>query len=428
MTKYMKKGGASLSQEVFEGIGQLFINIFNYIFNNVYLLAVFFISIIGLIIYLIYHYDPFKILENHYYTVLVSMGIFITILASIFLFIVNYKSYIYKGSFVNYFSDKGENENANTDFKNFLLKAFTSFSIVVGVIGFIFGIYWLILNVKNPQILSTIALVVLSVIIFLGVVYLLLEHLIDPSPGQNTENKHSNLFKFIKELIFYVPCMLIEYIEYFEHQFGMTTKPVWILLILELLVIIAYFLLPLLSKNIILHEGIVIQEEPVYTNVLNTLATYQNLKLSNNIDFNYNYGLSFYLYINPQPPSSSAAYTTYTSLLNYANKPNIEYNAEENSLRVICQDASNNIQTVYETNNIQYQKWMHFVINYSSGIMDVFQDSKLVATKDQLTPYMRMKMDIVTSGSKNGINGGIKKVIYFKQPLTKTQIQLLAYE
>ena len=72
--------------------------------------------------------------------------------------------------------------------------------------------------------------------------------------------------------------------------------------------------------------------------------------------------------------------------MNYANKPNILYNAEKNIIKIECQNRTNDMITIYEMKNVDYQKWMHFVINYSSGIVDVFIDNKLVASVDQIAP------------------------------------------
>ena len=260
-------------------------------------------------------------------------------------------------------------------------------------------------------------------------IYLIFEQIIDPGANKSDidrEESKGSFFTLLKEFFFFIPCLLIDLIEYFEKQFGMTTKPIWILLIIELVIVILYFLLPLIASSLILHEGKEILKGPIFTDTQKILGTYQSLSGESKINYNYNYGLSCWIYINPQPTSTSSAYTKYTSILNYANKPNILYNAKENTIQIKCQNKKNDLETIYEMKNVDYQKWMHFIINYSSGIVDVFIDNKLVASVDQIAPYMTRAK--VTSGEDNGIHGGIKNVVYFKNPISKMKMDVLTYE
>ena len=55
--------------------------------------------------------------------------------------------------------------------------------------------------------------------------------------------------------MFYIPCLFINFINYAKKQYEITTKPIWILLILELLLITLYFIIPFIIKNISFHEG-----------------------------------------------------------------------------------------------------------------------------------------------------------------------------
>ena len=52
--------------------------------------------------------------------------------------------------------------------------------------------------------------------------------------------------------------------------------------------------------------------------------------------------------------------------------------------------------------------------------MDVFLNNDLVASVSGVTPYMIN--DKITAGEKDGINGGIKNVLYFNKPLSKNEI------
>jgi hypothetical protein len=144
--------------------------------------------------------------------------------------------------------------------------------------------------------------------------------------------------------------------------------------------------------------------------------------------FSYTYALSGWFYLNPQPPSTSIAYTTYTNILNYGKKINIEYNGKLNSLRVMAAKPADkgedkNMSTeVYKTSDIMYQKWNNFVINYDNGMVDVFLNGVLVATASGIMPFM--SFDDIVVGSNNGIMGGICNVTYYKKILSEKTIRM----
>lgn len=144
--------------------------------------------------------------------------------------------------------------------------------------------------------------------------------------------------------------------------------------------------------------------------------------------FSYTYALSGWFYINPQPPSTSIAYTRYTNILNYGKKINIEYNGKLNSLRVMAAKPADkgedkNMSTeVYKTSDIMYQKWNNFVINYDDGMVDVFLNGVLVASVSGIMPFM--SFDDIVVGSKNGIMGGICNVNYYKKILPEKNIRM----
>ena len=92
--------------------------------------------------------------------------------------------------------------------------------------------------------------------------------------------------------------------------------------------------------------------------------------------------------MNPQPPNTSSAYTKFTSLLNYGDKPRIEFNGLKNELRVMAQTGKKHLVEIYKTTDIVYQRWNNFVINYDGGNMDLFLNGELVASRPNIAPYM----------------------------------------
>ena len=399
MNKTKMKGGAANES-----------NIFNAILCRWWLLAIFFISIMVGIVYIIYKINLFDIGKKFPYKSGFIIGIFGLFLASTYAFIYNLNSH--KNSCNNFYAT---NKIINKEFGTYLLKFFSLLGIIGLIIGLIFWIYYLFKHSHNFSILMQNIFIVFSVIIGLAIFYSIFESFIigESKTDADKQEKQNKFFELFKQIFFFIPCLLIEFVKYIEYQFNITTKPVWILLLLELIIIVLYFLIPIVLKSIVFHEGKEILKGPVYTNNLTNLGTYQNLTMTKKLNYNYNYGLSFSLYINPQPASTSPAYTKYTSLFNYANKPNILYNAKKNILKIVFQNNKNDLVNIYEMKNPSYQKWMKFVINYNSGNVDIFIDNNLVASKTGIAPYMTL--DNITAGSKNGINGGIKNVLYFNK-------------
>ena len=72
------------------------------------------------------------------------------------------------------------------------------------------------------------------------------------------------------------------------------------------------------------------------------------------------------------------------------------------------------------TKDFNYQKWNHILINYSGGTLDVFINDDLVASRMNITPIMYNNR--VTAGSNNGIQGGIKDIVYYDKALTRNDV------
>ena len=173
-------------------------------------------------------------------------------------------------------------------------------------------------------------------------------------------------------------------------------------------------------------DGIQLLTDPVYIKKPLTIGSFENLheeNVDNGIKFKYHYSLSAWFYINPQPPSTSPGYTKYTTILNYGNKPKLQYNGLLNSLRVVSESGlggrDDDIE-IFETKNIIYQKWNNIVINYDGGTMDIFLNGELVGSSPNVVSYMRYEN--VEIGDLNGIQGGICNVVFHKSIMPKSKI------
>ena len=191
-----------------------------------------------------------------------------------------------------------------------------------------------------------------------------------------------------------------------------------------------------IPKALIGRNGDLIKKGPIYTNKETDLGVFQNhksqlndLELNKKSTFNYNYALSSWIWINPQPASTSEAYNKPTTLLNYGNILKIIFN--KNKIEFFAQTTRDSVLVkesikIYELKNIPYQKWNNFVFNYSGGTLDIFINGKLVSSNINITPVMYY--DKMTAGATNGIYGGIRDIVYYDKVLSRGQIEAMNNE
>lgn len=249
-----------------------------------------------------------------------------------------------------------------------------------------------------------------------------------------------SLISFFFNLLMYLPCLLVAFIDYIKYEYNITTKPVWLLLLAEIVLIVLWVIIPLILTKYATRNGIQLVKEPQYLNKESMLGTFEELygnddntgrdltSADNSVErFSYHYSLSAWFYLNPQPPNTSPAYNRYTNILSYGSKPAIEFNAAENSLRIMVESekelGKKETYMIYETKDILFQKWNNIVINYDRGTMDVFINGILVGTKPSISPYMTFES--IKVGSANGLNGGVSNVMYYKDNLSKGYIETI---
>ena len=301
----------------------------------------------------------------------------------------------------------------------FLMKVGGTLLSIAALLCLALAIFWLFNNVTSLTTLLTYAMNLSLIIGGIGIVYLLLKPLI--SAGKKGQN---SMLSLLGRLVMYVPCLLISFIDFVREQYRITTKPVWILLAVEIILLALRIVTPKLVNAFATHDGTQLLKEPIYLNNEHALGNFENLHAGSTDDskFNYNYSLSSWIYINPQPPNTSSAYTKFSSLLNYGDKPQIQFNGLKNELRIMATTGKKDLVEIYKTTDIAYQKWNNFVINYDGGNMDVFLNGKLVASRPNIAPYMTYEN--ITSGANNGIEGGICNVMYYDHILSKGAISL----
>jgi len=329
-------------------------------------------------------------------------------------------------------TDKSISLNYLSLFKRSLL---TLFSIVISSIIII----WIVYSVKTysgNSSLSSLLLSVAIVVIILGLIYKTIN--VKMPVGNNKKNAFFNL---ILQVIFYIPCCFSGLFDstgkLFSGSFSGEAGSLLMLLI-AILLIVVYFRMPSIFNIVNTQGGKQLVNKPINTDTQYALGTYQDLNGTD--EYDYQYALSFWVFINVAGPNMKQSYTKNTSLLSYAGKPNIQYNGKTNTLIItMAQPTRTTKQTqtsskltdydeagnriLYINNNFLLQKWNNIIINYNGGILDVFLNGELVKSNIDVVPYYTL--DNLTIGQDGGIEGGICNLVYFRKPLTTTNIYFL---
>lgn len=279
------------------------------------------------------------------------------------------------------------------------------------------------------------------------------------------ENLFNRILCLIKNLVLFLPCMLVLMVDELNKDIKATPGSTFTLLIILLMLVLSFMGLPLLfnfltSMN---KHDLLGGKGPYYLDKKRVIGKYQelskdyksklakistesssyalfgegqgneyNIKASmgyfgkDKFKYNYAYSVSFYLYLNPQPQNTSLAYNKETELFNYGNKPVVLYDGVNRNLVIKSKTQTgegSQLDTIYKTKNIKYQKWMFITINYQDNIIDVFIDGKLVGSKKNVPPYFGD--DKITIGEDNGIHGSIKDIYYYDTPRPASNIEFV---
>lgn len=326
--------------------------------------------------------------------------------------------------------------------------------VILGIVIAGLIITWLVYSIKSFTGGETTTFsLFLNIMIALVILTFIYKIISVKAPAKN--NKNSRIYDFldvIKKIIFYVPCLLSELFDlivgFLINEYHNTSKNNLYFFAFTIMIILLYFLYFYIRNLFLLQGGKLLINEPMPTSSFKSIASYTSLNTNSSTNtspnddaFVYQYGISFWLFIDSLPPNTNESYIKYTSVLNYGNKPNILYNAQKNTLLITMvngketntigtTDASNNdleddntSNIIYKKHNYLMQKWNQFIINFNGGTLDIFMNGELVKSVDGIVPYM--SLDSLEVGSINGIQGGICNLLYFKRPLTSANIYYL---
>jgi hypothetical protein len=258
---------------------------------------------------------------------------------------------------------------------------------------------------------------------------------------------------FLVYLLFYLPCLLIDFIKYIINEFKLTANEIYILFFIELSLILIYIYLPLLLSKIVQKNGIVLMGNSAFLDIPKVIGNNEQFlmqetktdKINTNLkSYRREFSLSMWIYLNSQP-SNYSAYSKETPIFDFGNgKPKITYynntsnnNSNNIDIRNNTVDDGKDKIIVYFTNTsdgsidesdrykfvISKQKWHQIVFNYSSEYVDLFIDGNLEKTYDfneNLPTFY--PTDNITIGSTNGLDGSICNIVYYTKIQSKSQI------
>jgi len=311
-------------------------------------------------------------------------------------------------------------------------------SILFGISAFIIALSYIFYKASSAS-LDTINMalnffIFVAIIIAMGIIYKLF------SDRLARLKNAKGWTGFIITLIFYIPCLFSDFLQYLFNEYKITHNIVLVLFVLEILVILLCLYLPRLLNTILTSNSVVLLNAPVFldSGIINLGTSSSIYKPSSSADRatgNNNYTLSMWIYINPKS-SSNSAYSNETEIFKYGytdpatnilhSKPRITYSNDA---------SSNNVDTfhIYFSENssqpkpvnvtVVGQRWNQFLFNYTSSHVDLFVNGNLERTVyfSNNIPAFALN-DVFTVGSTPGLDGSICCIQYTSPPLSKYQI------
>ena len=364
--------------------------------------------------------------------------------------------------FYNYLFKNPNSMNVPKNLASNIFFVSFAFLLSAGLIIFVMWLMGLFSNKPNTSNIGSFIINFLLVFVMLSVIYKLFTM---------TDITKSPLGRVILYSIFYIPCLFVNLIELAIKEYHQTTKPIVVLLCIEVVLFGLYFIYPAITRSIYTQGGKQLINQPVSLDTEYTIATYQTL--NDGDEYNYNYALSFWMFIDAMPLNTNANYAKYTNILSYGDNPSIRYNALTNTILItVSQDLEKPISLVdithkledkmseanddqistiqsvikkvinkvkdvpilnehdefgkriiYTKKDVLLQKWNNIIFNYSGGTLDIFYNGELVKSAIEVVPYLTY--DTLIAGDSKGIIGGISNVTYFKTPLDIFKIKSL---
>jgi hypothetical protein len=227
----------------------------------------------------------------------------------------------------------------------------------------------------------------------------------------------------IFNLIFYIPCLLLDFLTYLSAEFKQTPFAVYVLLMIEVVLFLTFIYLPKIIKSVmntaVRKDGNVVLEEPLVLKRKEHLMSYATISDSKVDELvNRKFAISMWVYVVPVAPSTYP-YNSDATIFEFGNyNPRLTYNGSTNTFKAFFNSDASKAREF----PMDLQTWNHVVFNYAKSSVDLFVNGKLIATLNERKDKLSFD-DVVKVGQDNGLSGGICNIIYFKNPLFQYEIQ-----
>lgn len=225
----------------------------------------------------------------------------------------------------------------------------------------------------NNYLLNTI--VALLIIIGLSIVFTVFS---------GTLRKLNGWTGFFANLLFYIPCLIRDFVKEIISEYDSSSTTVLILFVIEILLIMMYFfVIPVMNKYSFPDKTVMLSD-PVMLNTEMTLPDNTKDKL------NSNFAISMWIYLNSMP-NTKKGYKKETVIYNYHNKDTSLINQPHIKISYLNNERGSNdfIMQIGKTKfnmSLPLQKWNHFVINYVTSEYEI-PKNKFKTKKDMSGVY-----------------------------------------
>lgn len=324
-----------------------------------------------------------------------------------------------------------------------------------------------------------IVLLIVAVLIALTAV-LAAYNVISKNDEAYDSKKNASISLFILKILKYIPCFILDMVEIVKREFNMATKPMWILLGVEAVIVGLYFLVPLISRALTYDSSKTVLPEIADLRRTKDLGTLENAGIVRTSDCShktkrkYDYAFSAWLFFIPHPPNVMKNGGGFVPVLDINGIPTLLYKSTTNELQfrlnVHKQERDNSTgadadtgagagdisATVYDENldpdlvdglqqgaqksnsapnpaalpatrsvvvytvqNVPLQRWNHVFYNYDGANIDIFLNNELLVT---LTDYVPAIEHGTIKAGGGGVIGNIANVVFFNHHVTKDAI------
>jgi hypothetical protein len=162
--------------------------------------------------------------------------------------------------------------------KNYLKRVLATIVFFILFILALKGLLWLFVNTQLIDFLR-VSMSFIAVIGVLGIIYYVFKKTINKA--QNAPKK--TFWSLLLKIIMYLPCLLVDIVEYVKYEFNLTSKPIWMLLGIEASVIGIWFIVPFLFSKLNEYGGLKLLNKPVNLNKEYDIGDFNKLYADKNL-------------------------------------------------------------------------------------------------------------------------------------------------